>query len=40
MILVVDEKGKIVASSGGTVQGGGGFATQIAIGIVTAGATV
>jgi len=40
MILVVDENGKVVASSGGTVQGGGAFATQTAIGIVTAGATV
>lgn len=38
MILVVDENGKVVASSGGTVQGGGAFATQTAIGIVTAGA--
>jgi len=40
MILVVDENGKVVASSGGTVQGGGAFTTQAAIGIVSAGATV
>jgi len=40
MILVVDENGKVVASSGGTVQGGGAFTTQTAIGIVSAGATV
>lgn len=40
MLLVLDAQGRVVASSGGTVQGGGAFATQTVVNAAGAAATV